>query len=57
MAVRQAELRIASGAAWQDRDDLVFTDDIGRPLMGYNVTRDFSIALREAALPHVRFHN
>ncbi len=54
---RQAELRIASGAAWQDRDDLVFTDDIGRPLMGYNVTRDFSIALREAGLPHVRFHD
>ena len=28
---RQAEARIAAGTAWQDRDGLVFTDDLGSP--------------------------
>lgn len=28
--VRQAEAKLAAGTAWQDRDGLVFTDDVGR---------------------------
>jgi integrase len=54
---RLEEMRGVAGSAWQDRDDLVFTDVVGRPLMGYNVTRDFSKSLEEAGLPHVRFHD
>lgn len=54
---RRDEMVGAAGSAWQDRDDLVFTDAVGRPLMGYNVTRDFSKVLRRAALPHIRFHD
>ena len=29
--VRQDALRAAAGSAWQDRDQLVFTDEVGRP--------------------------
>jgi integrase len=34
----QAATRVAAGDVWQDRDDLVFTDTIGRPLVGRYVT-------------------
>lgn len=54
---RQKEQRLAAGEAWQDRDGLVFTDAVGRPLKGYTVTAAFSDALKRLGLPHVRFHD
>jgi integrase len=52
----QDAARAAVGSAWQDRDGLVFTDAVGRPLRGYNVTRTFHDMLRKAGLPSVPFH-
>lgn len=52
----QARARRAAGTAWQDRDNLVFTDAIGRPLRGDNTTREFHALLTEAGLPSVPFH-
>ena len=54
---RQKEARLAAGELWQDREGLVFTDPLGRPLTGRDVTRRFSAALARLGLPHVRFHD
>jgi integrase len=35
----------------------VFTDDIGRPLVPENVTKEFARAVRRAGLPQVRLHD
>lgn len=53
---QQARLREAAGDGWQDRDGLVFTDAAGRPLRGYNVTKEFQTILAAAGLPRVPFH-
>lgn len=53
---RQAERRAIAGDVWQDRDGLVFTSPIGRPLHGPDVTHAFQRVLRTLALPVVPFH-
>jgi integrase len=57
---RQRELqdtaRAAAGSAWQDRDDLVFSDSLGRPLRGWDVNHAFHRLLVAAGLPSVPFH-
>ena len=54
---RQKEARFAAADLWQDRDGLVFTDELGRPLSGSNVTHTFQSALARLGLPRVRFHD
>jgi integrase len=53
---RQATAREAAGTAWQDRDGLIFTNSIGRPLDPSAVVRDFHQLLEAAGLPRVPFH-
>jgi len=55
--INQAELRLAAGDLWQDKDRLVFTDQLGRSLLPSNVSHAFSDALLRLGLPHVRFHD
>lgn len=55
--VRQDALRAAAGTAWQDRDDLVFTDAIGRPMRPEGVSVAFGKAREAAGVPPVRFHD
>ena len=47
----------AAGTAWQDRDGLVFTDAVGRPLVGRHVTPALKAALARAGLPDIRCHD
>jgi integrase len=55
---RQAADQLAAGPAiWQNVDLLVFTDELGRPLHPWAVSRAFSAALKRLSLPHVRFHD
>jgi len=54
---RQAAARAAAGSAWQDRDGLVFTDSVGRPLRPEGVSAAFQRARAAAGLPQVRFHD
>jgi integrase len=54
---RQDAAREAAGSAWQDRAGLVFTDGIGRPLIGPRVSYAFRRARAAAGLPPVRFHD
>lgn len=54
---RQLFRRQAAGAAWRNRDGLVFTDELGRPLQGDRVSNRFRLTLRALGLPRVRFHD
>jgi integrase len=52
----QDAAKAEAGSAWQDRDDLIFTDALGQPLVGTNVSHAFDNMLKSAGLPHVPFH-
>ncbi len=54
---RQRFARNAAGKAWQDRDGLVFTDSVGRPLLPEYVSHRFSRDLERAGVPRIRFHD
>ena len=55
--IRQNEQRLACGPLWEDLD-LVFTNELGRPIERQNlVRRSFNPLLEEAGLRRVRFHD
>ncbi len=56
---RQLKERLRSGRAWEGQDwgDLVFTDELGRPLSGFHVLRRFKALLAAAGLPTMRYHD
>ena len=55
---RQAERQLAAGPHWKPPiPGLAFTDAVGAPLTGTNLTRAFQRKLREAGLPPLRFHD
>lgn len=54
---RQKRDKVAAGDLWQNKDDLVFTDPLGRPERGREVSRRFAATLARLGLPHVRFHD
>jgi integrase len=55
---RQDAAREAVGTAWQDGgNQFVFTDAVGRPLLGPRVSYAFGRARAAAGLPPVRFHD
>jgi integrase len=53
----QEEQRAATGDGWQDAAGTVFTDAIGRRVLGRAVADAFTRALRRLGLPAVRFHD
>jgi integrase len=53
---RQEAQRRAAGTAWQGRDELVFTDAIGRPLLPEYVSHAFPRARQAAGVPPVTLH-
>lgn len=54
---RQDAAEATAGSAWQDRDGLVFTDSIGRPLVPRHVSYAFERAQAAAGVPRIRFHD
>jgi integrase len=55
--VAQAEERLRMGAAWED-NDLVFANEVGRPIEATNlIRRSFHPLLERAVLPRIRFHD
>ena len=53
----QAKERLRLGAIWED-NDLVFANEIGRPIEAGNLLRrSFWPLLERAGLPHMRFHD
>ncbi len=56
--LRQRRDRLLAGSRWRADDrGLVFTTTVGTPMDGIAVTRRFQAVLREAGLPHQRFHD
>ena len=53
---RQAAAKLAAGTAWQDRDRLVFTDAVGRPVRPDAVSAAFRATADRLGLP-VRLHD
>ncbi len=54
---RQSVERLSMGAAWED-NDLVFANEVGRPIEGTNLIRRwFYPMLERADLPRIRFHD
>jgi len=53
---RQLEERLLAGSRWRD-GGYVFASTIGTPLEPSNVTHRFQRLLRDAGLPHQRFHD
>jgi len=52
----QTEERLGAGRAWQD-GDLVFPSAFGTPIDGSNLLKAHYALLKQAGLPHVRFHD
>jgi integrase len=54
---RQDRDRRAAGAdVWQNKDGLVFTDTVGRPTTGTEVSHGFRTLVKRAGVKHVPFH-
>jgi integrase len=54
---RQAAVRLAAGTAWQGQHNLIFTDEIGRPLSPDSVSSGFRKAATRLGLQPIRFHD
>ena len=56
---RQLKERLSAGPAWEGSGwgDLVFADQLGRPLSGFHVLRRFRSLLALADLPPMRYHD
>jgi len=57
MARQRAEREAKGDGEWGNPWDLVFTDELGRPLSRYVVTRRFHRLLERAGLPKRSFHS
>ncbi len=54
---RQAKERKAAGNIWQEKFDLVFKSEVGKPMQDGQVSWRFHKALKEAGLPRIRIHD
>lgn len=54
---RQAEWRLKAGPAWSDRWGLVFTNEVGGPIMPHTLYHNFKHIVEARDLPEVRFHD
>lgn len=55
--VRQLEQRIAAGASWENRFDLVFTNDFGKPLNRRTVYKHLKRILQDCGMGNYTFHS
>jgi len=49
-------MKAIAGDDWQE-NDLIFPSDKGTPRNGYNVSKNFDKAIKQAGLPDIRFHD
>jgi integrase len=54
---RQAVAKLAAGSAWQDRHNLIFTNDVGQPVNPESVSSGFRKMAARLGLQPVRFHD
>ena len=53
----QREERLRAGDAWDSSLDLVFTDELGRPVHPDRITREFGAKAKAAGLAQIRLHD
>ncbi|MGZ6364114.1 MAG: tyrosine-type recombinase/integrase, partial [Ktedonobacterales bacterium] len=54
---RQAEERLAAGAAWQNTHDLMFTTAHGTPVLAQNLDKQFAKLVQAEGVPPIRWHD
>ena len=54
---KQAECRLAAGAAWGNKDNLVFTDELGTHLVAITVYKRFKRIAASIGIPEARVHD
>ena len=54
---RQAQARLIAGQAWENRSNLVFTNEMGGHLTHVTVYKHFKDIVRKIGLNHMRFHD
>lgn len=55
--VKQAENRLKAGQAWENKDNLVFTDELGKHLVFLTVYKHFKRIASRIGIPDARFHD
>ena len=55
--VIQAEQRLSSGSSWVNRNELVFTDELGMHIATHTLWKSFKKVVQGIGLPEVRFHD
>jgi integrase len=54
---RQREEQLAAGEAWNRANDLLFRDELGRPLHPEWFSREFNSLVASSGLPRIRLHD
>ena len=54
---KQAQMQLLAGSAWENKDNLVFTNEIGGHLVHVTVYKHFKAIVRKMGLEHTRFHD
>lgn len=54
---KQAQMHLLAGAAWENKDNLVFTNELGGHLTHMTVYKYFKDVVRDLGMEHVRFHD
>lgn len=54
---RQLEMRLRAGEVWENKFNLVFTNEIGQPVSRRMVYKHFKKAAAEIGVPDLRFHD
>ena len=50
-------MKINAGSAWNNKDNLVFTNEIGGHLVHHTVYRHYKEIVTELGIPDLRFHD
>lgn len=53
----QAEMQLRAGSAWNNPDNLVFTNELGRHLIHVSVYKSFKAIASSIGVPEARFHD
>ena len=55
--VRQSGWKLAAGECWNNRDNFVFTDELGNHLSKATLYENLKRCAKEAGIPDTRFHD
>lgn len=55
--LKQMEMRLLAGPAWNNPWELVFTNEFGRNLCHFTVYKEFKAVVKEIGIPEERFHD